>query len=52
LPEDLYEYEDAEKLIEARKAVQGEDFFFNPKKLVTFKKLEKKYGLAKEYQAG
>ena len=52
LPEDLYEYEDAEKLKEARKAVQGEDFFFNPKKLVTFKKLEKKYGLAKEYQAG
>ncbi|MEK6842187.1 MAG: hypothetical protein AABX84_00065, partial [Nanoarchaeota archaeon] len=41
---DLYEYKDAEKLIDIRKSVNGDSFFFNPKKLVTFKKLEKKYG--------
>ena len=48
----MYEYEDAEKLIDIRESVNGDSFFFNPKKLVTFKKLEKKYGLAKEYRAG
>lgn len=52
LNEKIYEYEDAEKLIEARNAINGEDFFFNPKKIINFKKLEKKYGLVKEYQAG
>ena len=52
LPEDLYEYKDAEKLIDIRETINGDKFFFNPKKLVDFKRLEKKYGLAKEYEAG
>ena len=52
LPEDLYEYKDAEKLIDIRETINGDKFFFNPKKLVDFKRLEKKYGLAKEYNAG
>ncbi len=52
LSSDLYEYGDAEKLIDIRKSVNGDSFFFNPKKLVDFKKLEKKYGLAKSYEAG
>ena len=52
LSSDIYEYEDAEKLIDIRNSVNGDGFFFNPKKLVDFKRLENKYGLAKSYEAG
>lgn len=51
LSSEIYEYEDAEKLFDVRKNL-NQNYFFNPKKLVTFKKLENKYGLVDEYQAG
>ncbi|MBI2043597.1 hypothetical protein HYT25_04370 [Candidatus Pacearchaeota archaeon] len=52
LSSDIYEYEDAENLIDIRETINGDSFFFNPKKLVDFKRLENKYGLVKEYEAG
>ena len=52
LGEDLYEYEDAEKIMDIRKSANGKGFFFNPWKFFELKKLEKKYGLAKRYEAG
>ena len=50
--EDMYEYADAEKITEIRKIFSGDKFFFNPWRFVEFRKLEKKYGLVKSYQAG
>ena len=52
LGEDLYEYEDAEKIMDIRKSANGKGFFFNPWKFFELKKLEKKYGLAKRYEVG
>ncbi|MEK6760304.1 MAG: hypothetical protein AABX93_00080 [Nanoarchaeota archaeon] len=49
---DMYEYKDAEKLADIKESVNGDGFFFNPIKFITFWKLERKYGLAKEYNAG
>ncbi len=49
LSEDMYEYKDAETLIDIRKALNGKSFFFNPMKFISFNNLENKYGLAKEY---
>ena len=49
---DMYEYGDAEKLADIKESINGDSFFFNLWKFVQFKNLEKKYGLAKEYNAG
>ena len=49
---EMYEYKDAERLIDIRETINNGSFFFNPKKLVIFWKLEKKYGLVKSYNAG
>jgi len=52
LSDDMYEYQDAEALMDIRKALNGKSFFFNPMKFISFNNLENKYGLAKEYNAG
>jgi len=52
LSNDMYEYKDAKTLNEIKETINGDSFFFNPIKFMTFNKLEKKYGLAKEYNAG
>ena len=52
LSKDMYEYKDAKSLNEIKETINGDGFFFNPIKFMTFNKLEKKYGLAKEYNAG
>ncbi len=52
LSDDMYEYKDAETLMDIRKTLNGKSFFFNPIKFISFNNLENKYGLAKEYNAG
>lgn len=51
LPDNMYEYKDAQDMTDIRNSFINGETIITPKKLLTFKKLEKKYGLVKEYNA-